>query len=109
MYAHRNEDIINGGRTATSTSSQRFNGEGDSNENLECADHKKKKKRKGGSEEEEGMSFSKRERKREKYKMLAEFKGMEIMEFSRWVLSASPFVREKLLQEFSDRVKYQTS
>lgn len=107
MYAHRNEDIINGGRAATSTSSQRFNVECDSNENLEYADQKKKK-RKGGSEEE-GICFSKRERKREKYKMLAEFKGMEIMEFSRWVLSASPFVREKLLQEFSDRVKYQTS
>lgn len=107
VYAHRNEDIINGGRAATSTSSQRFNVERDSNENLEYADQKKKK-RKGGSEEE-GICFSKRERKREKYKMLAEFKGMEIMEFSRWVLSASPFVREKLLQEFSDRVKYQTS
>ncbi|XP_013605842.1 PREDICTED: switch 2 isoform X1 [Brassica oleracea var. oleracea] len=103
VYAHRNEDIINGGRAATSTSSQRFNVERDSNENLEYADQKKKK-RKGGSEEE-GICFSKRERKREKYKMLAEFKGMEIMEFSRWVLSASPFVREKILQEFSDRVK----
>ncbi|KAL0732282.1 hypothetical protein Bca4012_008491 [Brassica carinata] len=105
VYAHRNEDIINGGRAGTSKSSQRFNGEGGSDENLECADQKKKKKKMKGGSEEEGMSFSNRERKREKYKMLAEFKGMEIMEFSRWVLSASPYVREKLLQEFSDRVK----
>ncbi|CAA0161720.1 unnamed protein product [Arabidopsis thaliana] len=102
VYAHRNEDIINIGETTTSTS-QRLNGDGNSDENLECAD-RKKKKRKGCSEEED-MSSSNREQKREKYKMLAEFKGMEILEFSRWVLSASPFDREKLLQDFLERVK----
>jgi Zn-dependent metalloprotease len=96
VYAHRNEDIINIGETTTSTS-QRLNGDGNS------AD-RKKKKRKGCSEEED-MSSSNREQKREKYKMLAEFKGMEILEFSRWVLSASPFDREKLLQDFLERVK----
>lgn len=101
MYAHRNEDIINGGRTTTSTS-QRLNGDGNSNENLHCADRKKKRK---GCSEEEDMSSSNREQKREKYKRLAEFKGMEILEFSRWVLSASPFDTEKLLQDFLERVK----
>ncbi|CAN8295742.1 unnamed protein product [Cochlearia groenlandica] len=103
VYAHRNEDIINGGGTSASTS-QRLNGDCNNNENIQCAD-RKKKKRKDCSGEEEAMSFANREHKREKYKMLAEFKGMEILEFSRWVLSASPFDREKLLQEFLESVK----
>lgn len=103
MYAHRNEDIINGGETTTSTS-QRLNGDSNSDENLGFADQKKKKKRKG-CDDEEDMSSSNREQKREKYKMIAGFKGMEILEFSRWVLSASPFDKEKLLQDFLERVK----
>lgn len=105
MYAHRNEDIINGGETTTSIS-QRLNGDSNSDENLECVDRKKKKKKKRkGCDDEEDMSSSNREQKREKYKMIAGFKGMEILEFSRWVLSASPFDREKLLQDFLERVK----
>lgn len=51
------------------------------------------------------MSSSDRELKREQYKMVAKFKGMEILEFSRWVLSASQFDREMLLQDFLERVK----
>ncbi|XP_010475003.1 PREDICTED: switch 2-like [Camelina sativa] len=100
VYAHRNEDIINGGETTTSIStSQRFNGDSNGDE---CADQKKKKRK--GCSEEVDMS-SNREQKREKYKMLAEFKGMEILDFSRWVLSASPFDREKLLEDFLERVE----
>ncbi|XP_010457390.1 PREDICTED: switch 2 [Camelina sativa] len=100
VYAHRNEDIVT---TTSIATSQRLNGDSNGDENLECAD-RKKKKRKGCSEEVD-MSSSNREQKREKYKMLAEFKGMEILNFSRWVLSASPFDREKLLQDFLERVK----
>lgn len=82
-----------------------MNGDGNSNENLHCADRKKKNKKIKDCSEEEDMSSSNREQKREKYKILAGFKGMEILEFSRWVLSASPFDRERLLQDFSERVK----
>ncbi|CAH2039006.1 unnamed protein product, partial [Thlaspi arvense] len=102
VYAHRNEDIINGGGTETSTS-QRLNGDGNSNENLQCVGRKKKKI----ISVEEDISFSNREQKREKYKMLAAFKGMPILEFSRWILSASSFDREMLLQDFLERVKRQ--
>ncbi|KFK42719.1 snf2 super family [Arabis alpina] len=105
VYAHRNEDIVNGGKTTTSTS-QRLNGDGNSDENLHCPDRKKKKKKKiEDCSEEKDMSSSMREQKREKYKRLAEFKGMEILEFSRWVLSASSFDREMLLEDFLERIK----
>ncbi|ESQ36560.1 hypothetical protein EUTSA_v10006771mg [Eutrema salsugineum] len=105
VYAHRNEDIINGGGTTTSTStstSQRLNGDGNSSENLQCVERRKKKIK--SCSEEKDMFFSNREQKREKYKMLAAFKGMAILEFSRWILSASPFDREMLLQDFLERV-----
>lgn len=101
MYAHRNEDIINGGGATTSTTCQTSQNSSDTDENLQCVDRKNKRK----SCSEEDMSSSNREQKREKYKMLAKFKGMEILDFSRWILSASPFDREKLLRDFLERVK----
>ncbi|CAA7035167.1 unnamed protein product [Microthlaspi erraticum] len=97
LYSHRNEDIINCGRTTTTSQKN-------SDENFQFGDRRNKKKRKGLSEEED-MSSSNREQKREQYKMVAKFKGMEILEFSRWVISASQFDREMLLQDFLERVK----
>lgn len=39
-------------------------------------------------------------RKKSQYSLLAEFMGMEEVEFSKWLLSASPAEREKVLGEY---------
>lgn len=49
-----------------------------------------------GKENESSMKM----RKKSQYSLLAEFMGMEEVEFSKWLLSASPAEREKVLGEY---------
>lgn len=44
-----------------------------------------------------------RDQKKAKYKLIAQFKGMNELEFSRWVISATPSEREKVLRDFKKR------
>ncbi|XP_010522604.1 PREDICTED: switch 2 isoform X2 [Tarenaya hassleriana] len=90
VYAHRNEDIVNG-RQQT----QRTDEDGETQ--TDDANFLKKGKRKIREEDDKATNVG---GKREKYKMVAEFRGMEIVEFSRWVLSATPSERHKLLRDF---------
>lgn len=44
-----------------------------------------------------------RDQKKALYKLIAQFKGMNELEFSRWVISATPSEREKVLRDFKKR------
>lgn len=101
VYAHRNDDIVNkqpGFQRKKEESipqdlssrpppihSKRRN-------LLDCADGK------------ESLASSK-DRKNIEYSLLARFMGMDVFEFSKWILSATPSAREKLLQDYRKRKK----
>ncbi|XVF66812.1 hypothetical protein PTKIN_Ptkin10aG0067600 [Pterospermum kingtungense] len=94
LYAHRNEDIVNSRRGIQQNIvviNKDDNRRGDAN-----ASSKRK------SDGEENVELT-RERKRIQYGRLAQFKGMGVVEFSRWVLSATSWERERVLQDYKIR------
>ncbi|KAI4383324.1 hypothetical protein MLD38_009174 [Melastoma candidum] len=88
VYAHRNEDIVNGGRGL------RFS---------------KATVRHGDTRPQVPDAFKRRdvpstsEQKRAIFKQIAEFRNMGELEFSRWVLSASVSEREDVLCDYKRR------
>ncbi|XP_031255317.1 switch 2 isoform X1 [Pistacia vera] len=98
LYAHRNEDVVNN--------------QPDIQEKLELRIPKDnssrqpqipiKKKRKLDDANGNNISSSK-DWKKVQYSLLARFMGMGEVEFSKWVLSASPLEREQVLQDFKKR------
>ncbi|XWS39451.1 hypothetical protein CRYUN_Cryun18bG0055000 [Craigia yunnanensis] len=95
LYAHRNEDIVNS-RPGIQQKIKVVVTEAD---NLR-RDANASWKRKSDGEE---IAVSTREWKKIKYGRLAQFKGMGVVEFSRWVLSASLSERESVLQDYKRR------
>ncbi|XP_024988466.1 switch 2 isoform X2 [Cynara cardunculus var. scolymus] len=91
VYAHRNEDIISHGRecdakqeVTTSTLIQ------------PCFPQKPTVLSEKGN-------GSLRTHKMKQYRMVAKFMGMEVVEFSKWVLSASVLERKRVLRDYKRR------
>ncbi|KAK6252921.1 hypothetical protein QUC31_014641 [Theobroma cacao] len=95
LYAHRNEDIVNSGPGIQQKKvvTEDDNLKRDSNYSW---------KRKSDGEEN---VLSSRDHKKIQYGRLAQFKGMGVVEFSRWVLCATPLERESLLVDYKRRKK----
>lgn len=95
VYAHRNEDVVNMGITKTHTFvSTEDNGhevEGSSN----TANESHQIRHPAGREE----------RKRKEFSRVASFMGMREIEFSKWVLSASPLERQEMLENYKKKKK----
>ncbi|XVE49947.1 hypothetical protein DITRI_Ditri01bG0123000 [Diplodiscus trichospermus] len=93
LYAHRNEDIVN----SRPGIQQKI--EVDDNLRRDADDSWKRE-----SDGKENV-VSTRDRKKIQYGRLAEFKGMGVVEFSRWVLSATPSERKSVLGDYKRRKK----
>ncbi|XP_065876796.1 switch 2 [Euphorbia lathyris] len=98
LYAHRNEDIIN------ARPDSRKKKEESISEDVSLASPPKQRRRPDDAIEKEN-ELSSKDRKRIQYKLLAQFKGMGEVEFSKWVLSATPSQREEVLKEFKRKNK----
>lgn len=94
VYAHRNEDIVNfgpGEKTKTSINQ--------SESQAMPVVQRKEPNRVVKKQEVHIIN----ERKRAQYRLLARSRGMEELEFSMWLLSATPGEREEVLQEYRRR------
>ncbi|PRQ49961.1 putative DNA helicase chromatin remodeling SNF2 family [Rosa chinensis] len=101
VYAHRNEDIVNN-RPGLQGTMERV---------IPCNDSLKqpptgvaRRKRREGTGGKENVSVS-MDRKRIQFSLLAKFMGMGEIEFSKWVVSAPPLEREKVIQDYKERNK----
>lgn len=100
MYAHRNEDIVNCGPATQGKkelSMQQNNG-------IMQSFRPTVNKRQSDLVREEN-ALSSKERKKSQYSLLARFMNMGEVEFSKWLLSATPAEREKVLQDYKRKKK----
>ncbi|ESW04723.1 hypothetical protein PHAVU_011G120000 [Phaseolus vulgaris] len=98
VYTHRNEDIVNFGAVIQG----KINANIPSNDSLVkpgiSSDHQRKKPEKSKVPLID-------DRKRTQYKLLAQSMGMEEFAFSKWLLSATPLEREKVLLDYKKKKK----
>ncbi|CAK9314757.1 unnamed protein product [Citrullus colocynthis] len=99
VYAHRNEDIINSGPGTQATITMPIA--------QDCALRQPHvpeiKKRKLDNISQRDDLSSSMDRKKIQYRRLAGFVGMSELEFSKWLLSATPMQREKVLTGYKKR------
>ncbi|CAA2977966.1 switch 2 [Olea europaea subsp. europaea] len=98
VYAHRNEDIVNFGAgnqgmdLKDAVATRPFHPTvGTNRSDLE------------GEKENVKIVASAKRQKRSQYSLLAQSMGMEEVEFSKWLLSATPAEREKVLRDYKKR------
>ncbi|ONK74906.1 uncharacterized protein A4U43_C03F11330 [Asparagus officinalis] len=101
VYTHRNEDVVNIG--------PRLQGKQDVDTIHEVDTFKNTVKTTDKSQDamnvnKELKTYS-REQKRNEYRDIAEFMGMGVLEFSKWILSASPSDRDEMLQNYKKKKK----
>ncbi|QCD87728.1 DNA excision repair protein ERCC-6 [Vigna unguiculata] len=98
VYTHRNEDIVNFGPGIQG----KINASIPSNDSLVkpniSLDHQRKRPEKSKVRLID-------DRKRTQYKLLAQSMGMEELAFSKWLLSATPLEREKVLLDYKKKKK----
>ncbi|XWS54162.1 hypothetical protein CRYUN_Cryun10bG0065900 [Craigia yunnanensis] len=97
LYAHHNEDIVN----SRPGIQQKIKVNVTEDDNLRRDANASWKRKSDGDEN----VVSTREWKKIQYGRLAQFKGMRVVEFSSWVLSATPSERECALQDYKRRKK----
>ncbi|XP_062152558.1 switch 2 isoform X2 [Alnus glutinosa] len=100
VYAHRNEDVVNVGAGIQGKMDLSSNPQND-RLNQPCIPMARRSKAECGSERENISSI--KDKKRRQYSLLAQFVGVGELEFSKWLLSATPLEREKVLRDFKKR------
>ncbi|GLU06402.1 hypothetical protein SLE2022_234420 [Rubroshorea leprosula] len=100
VYFHRNEDIVNSGPGFQEKKEVNFAPDDDQRPDT-CVAGKRQKRKPDHVEN----VLPARDRKKIQYGLLADFKGMDVVEFSKWVLSATPAERERVLENFKKRKK----
>ncbi|KAJ7981486.1 Switch 2 [Quillaja saponaria] len=101
VYAHRNEDIVNlgcGSQRRVDISMPKSNSQGQPHATVVS---RKKSDCVVGKENVSSID----NRKRTQYSLLARSMGMGELQFSKWLLSATPLEREKVLQDYKKRKK----
>ncbi|XP_048127013.1 switch 2 isoform X2 [Rhodamnia argentea] len=96
VYAHRNEEIVNFGPGI------QINPEVNMTQNDKQLSVHLKSKRKPSHDGVETEASTTRNWKKDQFKLLAQFKGMNEIEFSKWLVSATPSEREKVLHDFKE-------
>lgn len=91
MYAHRNEDVVN--MRPTLHGKQDAIHVGDPSYNAMKTVDKKK------------SETHSKEQKWNEYKNIAQFMGMSVLDFSKWILCASPSDLEEMLQNYKKKRK----
>lgn len=99
MYAHRNEDIVNFGPTIQG----KQEGFAAQNDHLTQLHIPVWEKRKPNVVSRTEKSSSGKDWKKRQFSLLAQFKCMNELEFSKWLLAAGPSEREKVLQDYKKR------
>lgn len=98
VYAHRNEDIVNmgpgllGNNCITSTKE-------------DFAETTLPKTLASNSKRIHRVDLSTEQLKRNEFRHIAHYMGMDCLEFSKWILSASPSKRLEVLQNFNKKKK----
>ncbi|XP_042436197.1 switch 2-like isoform X2 [Zingiber officinale] len=98
VYAHRNEDIVNmgpgllGNNCTTSTKE-------------DSADTTLPKTQANNSKRIHRVDVSAEQFKRNEFRHVAHYMGMDCLEFSKWILSASPSKRLEVLESFNKKKK----
>ncbi|OWM91055.1 hypothetical protein CDL15_Pgr023388 [Punica granatum] len=95
VYAHRNEKVVNFGRGIEGSPK----GEPSQDNELKGPAVKRKLDHKVL----EQRDTTARDQKKAQFKLIAQFKGLNELEFSRWLISATPSEREKVLGDFKKR------
>ncbi|KAK6919597.1 Helicase, C-terminal [Dillenia turbinata] len=98
VYAHRNEDIVNIG-PGMQGKNEGCMPQNSNTRNLPISEVRRKKSAAAGKENVTIIT----DHKRAQYSLLARFKGMQEIEFSKWILSASPLEREQVLRDYKRR------
>jgi len=107
VYAHRNEDVVNsrtnerekGGTDETVQSSlEELHSKNETKHTVMEKSYSLEEKRKVA------RSYS-LEQKRKEFSCIASFMGMDDLEFSKWLLSASPLQRSEVLQNYKRKKK----
>ncbi|XP_066368083.1 switch 2-like isoform X1 [Miscanthus floridulus] len=107
VYAHRNEDVVNsrtnerekGGTDETVQSSlEELHSKNETKHTVMEKSYSLEEKRKVA------RSYS-LEQKRKEFSRIASFMGMDDLEFSKWLLSASPLQRSEVLQNYKRKKK----
>lgn len=101
MYAHRNEDIVNarpGSQVATDVDPSENMNFSRKNSSFKSCDMPKKQNKATGVP-------LKKQRKSTEFGHLAQFMGMDELEFSKWLLNASQDQRKKVLQDYKHHKK----
>uniref|UniRef100_A0A2N9GGK5 Switch 2 n=1 Tax=Fagus sylvatica TaxID=28930 RepID=A0A2N9GGK5_FAGSY len=99
VYAHRNEDVVNAGPGIQGKMDINIpQNDSLSQPHIPTA---RRSKPNGVNEKENVPSIQ--DRKRSQYSLLAQFKGMGEFEFSKWLLSATPLERKKVLRDYKKR------
>ncbi|CDP14808.1 unnamed protein product [Coffea canephora] len=103
VYAHRNEDIVNYGPWIQGDKELDTNLKGTVQHSLLLVARRRKSEAVAGSKNTIENAASSKMRKKSQYSLLAQFMGMEEVEFSKWLLSAYPEEREKVLRDYKRR------
>ncbi|KAJ6420436.1 hypothetical protein OIU84_027888 [Salix udensis] len=97
LYTHRNEDIVNNGPGIRKNTEESIPGKDSVN------DRPVKRRRKPDDAGGKRNDLSSKDWKKIQYSLLAQFMGMGELEFSNWVLSATPSERENVLRDYKKR------
>jgi len=101
LYAHRNEDIINSG-----PGSQGKNEVGMlQNDGIKQSRLPVMRRKSDAVCGKENTAATTKLRKKSQYSLLAQFMNMGEVEFSKWLMSATPAERERVLQDFKRKGK----
>lgn len=105
LYAHRNEEVVNMGPGFKGKNDATIAHEDDAMKTL----IKKTDKRLVTTDvSKNGKPFS-REQKRKEFRCIAQYMGMGELEFSKWLLSASHWERNEMLQNYKKKKKKKTA
>lgn len=109
VYAHRNEDVVNMRTDGREKGGADETVQGSLEELLSKNETKHTAMEKSYSSEEKrkvARSHSLEQKKKE-FSCIASFMGMDDLEFSKWLLSASPHQRSEVLQDYRRKKKNQ--
>ncbi|CAN6292907.1 unnamed protein product [Urochloa humidicola] len=110
VYAHRNEDVVNMGRNGrdkdgtdeiVESSSEELQNKHETKHAVKVKSSTLEQKRKVAKSypPEQKKSYPP-EQKRKEFSRIASFMGMDDLEFSKWLLAASPMQRSEVLQKY---------
>lgn len=98
VYAHRNEHVVNYGPGEQDKEEPRVVQDDQRRESYIPCSWKQKQ-----DEASKKRNMPVRMRKKSQYSLLAKFMGMKEVEFSKWLLSADPAERERVLRDYKQQ------